>query len=98
MKFLLAFFLLLSPKAFSQDAKSGEKIYQNCVLCHGPKGEGVPNQEGPRIGGQHNWYIETQIKNFLSGKRSNPKMMPYIKGLSEKDIKDVAAFVSTLKI
>ncbi len=98
MKFLLPILLLISPLAYTQDAKLGEKIYQNCILCHGQKGEGVPDQEGPRIAGQHGWYLEAQIKNFLSGKRKNPKMMPYIKSLSEKDIKDVSAYITTLKI
>lgn len=98
MKYLWPFLLLVSSNSFSQDTKLGEKIYSNCILCHGQKGEGVPAQQGPKVGGQYDWYIETQIKNFLSGKRQNPKMMPYIKGLSDKDIKDVSAYVSTLKI
>jgi cytochrome c553 len=98
MKYLWPLLLLISSYGYSQEAKIGEKAYQNCILCHGQKGEGVPDQQGPRIGGQFDWYIETQIKNFLSGKRQNPKMMPYIKGLSERDIKDISAYVSTLKI
>lgn len=98
MKYLWPFLLLVSTFSYSQDAKVGEKIYQNCILCHGQKGEGVPSQEGPRLAGQFDWYIETQIKNFLSGNRKNPKMMPYIKSLSDKDIKDVSAYVMNLKI
>ena len=98
MKHLWPFLLLVSTFGYTQDVKLGEKIYQNCILCHGQKGEGVPDQEGPRIGGQFDWYIETQIKNFLTGKRNNPKMMPYLKGLSDKDIKDVSAYVMNLKI
>ena len=98
MKYLGLFLLLISSIGYSQDAKLGEKIFQNCILCHGQKGEGVPSQQGPRIAGQHDWYIETQIKNFKSGVRNNPKMMPYIKDLSEKDIKDVSAYLMTLKI
>ena len=98
MKYLGLFLLLISSIGYSQDAKLGEKIFQNCILCHGQKGEGVPSQQGPKIAGQHDWYIETQIKNFKSGVRNNPKMMPYIKDLSEKDIKDVSAYLMTLKI
>ena len=49
-----------------------------------------------RISGQFDWYIVSQVKNFLSGSRKNPKMMPYIKGLSDKDLNDLGAYISKL--
>jgi cytochrome c553 len=95
---MIFFWLLVVPMiSFADDPKNGVKLYKNCVQCHGPKGEGVKDQEGPKIGGQHDWYLEVQIKNFKSGKRSNPKMMPYIKNLSDNDIKDLSLYLSTLK-
>ena len=72
--------VLLSFSAFAQDAKR----------------EGNPKEEVPKISGQFDWYIASQVKNFLSGSRKNPKMMPYIKGLSDRDINDLGAYVSKL--
>jgi cytochrome c553 len=82
----------------AQDAQRGEILYDdnNCMMCHGNNGQGVPSENGPRIGGQHDWYILTSLNNFKAKVRSNPAMYPYIKSLSEQDFKDLAAFVPTL--
>ena len=93
------FFLLLflaSGTVFSQDATRGADLYKTCVQCHGADGQGVVEQEGPRIAGQYDWYVAGQIKAFQSKDRSNPKMYPFIKNLSEKDVADIAAYVSTM--
>ncbi len=91
------FALALSTPAFAQDVKKGETIFKTCTQCHGQHGEGMKSQEAPRIAGQHDWYIVTQLQSFKSKKRSNPKMYPFISGLSEQDFKDVAAFLASLK-
>jgi cytochrome c553 len=96
MKWLTLVLVLLSTSTFAQDATRGEKLYAKCIQCHGKNGEGNPKEEGPKISGQFDWYIVSQVKNFLSGSRKNPKMMPYIKGLSDKDIKDLAAYISKM--
>ena len=96
MKWLTLILLLLSFSLFAQDAKKGENLYQKCIQCHGKNGEGNLKEEAPRISGQFDWYIVSQVKNFLSGSRKNPKMMPYIKGLSDKDLNDLGAYISKL--
>ena len=88
--------ILVSFSAHSGDVKNGEKLYASCIQCHGDRGLGVPEQKAPRISGQHARYIETQLNAFKSKKRKNPKMYPFIKNLSDKDYKDLAAFVSQL--
>lgn len=96
---LVAFVSLsCSTALMAQDAQRGQTLYEdnNCMMCHGNNGQGVTSQEGPRIGGQHDWYILTALKDFKSQTRSNPEMYPYIESLSEQDFKDLAAFVSTL--
>lgn len=91
------------PKKFvmvlnTPELKNGHEIYTNkgqCITCHGDKGQGNPDELGPRIAGQFDWYIIEQINHFRSKERVNEKMEPYIKNLTEKEIQDVATYVST---
>jgi len=76
---------------------SGEKIYSKCLACHGQSGEGKPSQKAAKIGGQYDWYITKQLTDMKAGViRVNEAMNPTLKGLSEKDITDVAAYISKL--
>jgi cytochrome c553 len=75
---------------------SGEKIYSKCLACHGQSGEGKVSQKAAHIGGQYDWYLEKQLTDMKSGVRVNEAMNPILKGLSEQDIKDVAAYVTKL--
>ena len=76
--------------------KRGETLFQNsCVTCHGEKGEGNKAEEGPMLAGQHGWYIESQLLAFQKKERINEKMDPFIKNLTDKDFKDLAAYVAT---
>ncbi len=98
MKYLiLALITLISFNCFSQNLENGAKLYGTCIQCHGQNGQGLVDQKAPRIAGQHDWYVYTQLVNFKAKKRINDKMYPFIKDLSEKDFKDLAAFVSQLK-
>ena len=89
--------LIISSSVYSQDAKKGMSLFSACIQCHGDKGLGNPKEEAPRISGQFDWYILSQLLAFKSGQRKNEKMMPYIKDLSEKDFSDLASYISSLK-
>ena len=78
------------------ELQNGSALYKKCMTCHGKRGEGKKAQKAPAIGGQYDWYIELQIKNMQSGERVNKVMNPYIKNLSEQDVKDLAAYISKL--
>lgn len=73
---------------------SGNKLYAQCISCHGKGGEGKASQKAPFIGGQYDWYIEKQLVDMKAGVRSNPVMATILKGLSPQDMKDLAAYVS----
>lgn len=88
--------VIFSANLSAQDIKNGEKLYKKCAACHGPAGLGNKGQGAPKIAGQYDWYIISSIEAFLSGKRANPKMLPFIKGLSKSEIADVALFVSKM--
>lgn len=91
----VTFSSLLSP-VFAQDAAKGKTLYATCIQCHGENGEGNPDKKGPKLSGQHDWYVVKQITEIKSGVRKNPEMLPFVKGLSEQDIKDLAAYIVTL--
>ena len=86
------------PTAQAADKAHGKELFQKCVVCHGENGQGKASQEAPRIAGQFDWYIVTALKDFKSGARQNPAMMPYIENLSESDFEDLAAYISSLKL
>lgn len=69
-----------------------------CSICHGENLEGLG--EVPRIAGLHPIYIVRQLHNFQNGDR-NGKSSALMKGvvakLSDNDIVDLAAYVSSKK-
>lgn len=75
---------------------AGEKVFSKCLACHGAEGEGKASQKAAHIGGQYDWYIVKQLTDMKAGTRVNEAMNPTLKGLSEKDITDVAAYISKL--
>lgn len=76
--------------------EKGHKLFNQCISCHGKGGEGKASQKAPFIGGQFDWYIEKQLTDMKTGVRFNQQMAVIVKGLSEQDIKDLAAYVSKL--
>jgi cytochrome c553 len=75
---------------------AGQKLFGQCISCHGKGGEGKASQKAPHIGGQYDWYIEKQLTDMKSGARVNAAMATILKGLSPQDMKDVAAYVTKL--
>lgn len=73
---------------------NGANLYKNCISCHGKNAEGKKSQKAPKLAGQYNWYLESQIVNMKNKERVNAIMDPYIKKLSEQDIKDVSLYIS----
>lgn len=76
--------------------QAGHDLYKKCIVCHGKRGEGKSGQKAPAIGGQFEWYLNTQITNMQKGVRVNKVMMPYISRLSEEDIANLSTYISKL--
>jgi len=49
----------------------------------------------PKLAQQHPEYIQKQLQEFKSGKRANPIMMGMVAALSDEDMKNIAAWLST---
>ena len=83
-----------------KDLALGEKLYKdNCVKCHGDKGEGKADEFYPRIQAQHYNYMLRQFEWIRDKKRrnANPEMVEQIAGFSDKDMKAVIDYVSRIK-
>jgi len=54
--------------------------------------------EFPKLAGQPADYLEKALRDYKKGRAAkNPMMMPMAQGLSKQDIKDLAAYYSSLK-
>ena len=51
----------------------------------------------PKLAQQHPDYLNKQLQEFKSGKRANPIMMGMVAALSDEDMKNIAAWLSTQK-
>jgi cytochrome c553 len=80
------------------DASKAETIVNTvCIACHGSDGNSVISLN-PKLAGQHPEYLEKQLTEFKSGKRANAVMSGMVAGLSEEDMKNLAAYFSSQKI
>ncbi|HYW04192.1 MAG TPA: cytochrome c [Gammaproteobacteria bacterium] len=77
------------------NAAAGQKIVANkCAACHGKDGNSTSPQF-PRLAGQYADYIEHALHAYQSGARKNAIMNGMAAGLSDQQIKDVAAWFSS---
>lgn len=80
------------------DKATGKTLVYTCAGCHGVPGyeNAYPNYRVPRIAGQNEQYIINALHEYKSGGRTHPTMMAQAQSLSDKDIQDIAAYLSSL--
>ena len=93
--FTTAIILFLPVSAIAADPAAGKSKTASCVACHGK--EGISNAPNfPNLACQKDVYLVKQLKDFRDGKRKDPVMAGFAKGLSDADIKNIAAYYSQL--
>ncbi len=91
----LFFIFSFTSSAFSADINAGKNKATLCQGCHGANGNSkVPLY--PSLAGQRATYIEAQLKAFQTGLRANSTMQGMAANLNEMDIKNIAAYFSSL--
>jgi len=92
----LALGLALSQAALAGgNAEAGKaKAAQVCAACHSADGSKPTSPQYPVLAGQYYDYLVRVLKDYKSGKRSNPIMRGMASTLSPQDIEDVAAWFS----
>ncbi|MCW8866079.1 MAG: cytochrome c [Colwellia sp.] len=96
----LLFFVVLSNLSYAND--SGEVLYQQCIACHGAKGEGVDALKAPAIAGQDINYLTRQLEHFKNGTRGKAEqaipMAAVAKILTKMDIEALATYIQAMAI
>jgi cytochrome c553 len=80
------------------DPAVGRTLVYTCAGCHGVTGyENVyPTYHVPRIAGQNYDYLVAALNEYKKGERSHPTMRAQGESLSEQDINNIAAYLSSL--
>ena len=85
--------------------KVGEAIYRYgnaskglpaCTGCHGPNGQGIPDQY-PRLAGQYPDYVYTQLKAFSAYERNHIMMNGVASRLTDTEMKAVSEYLAGVK-
>ena len=92
-----AILMVMSGQALAADIANGKKLARKCTVCHGKLGVGK-DPEVPHLAGQSALYIEKSLFDYQTGKRHDRRMTLMAKPLSRNDIKDIAAWFSSLQI
>jgi cytochrome c553 len=73
---------------------AGKEKAAACAGCHGENGN---NDKGsiPRLAAQYESYLIKALEDYKSGKRNNPIMAGFAAGLSDEDIRDIAAYYAS---
>ncbi|CAM3802435.1 cytochrome c4 [Pseudomonas sp. BIGb0427] len=78
------------------DAAAGQAKTAVCGACHNPDGNSLaPNF--PKLAGQGEKYLEKQLHDIKSGKRTVLEMTGMLAAFSDQDLADIAAYFSSQK-
>lgn len=82
------------------DRARGEAAFVICQGCHRVGALGRADGSYPRLAGQHVTVLIKQIADVRSGRRSNPKMLPFAdhQAISVQEIADIAAYLAALPV
>ncbi|MDF9392862.1 c-type cytochrome [Methylococcus capsulatus] len=78
------------------DRMSGKEKFYTCAGCHGIEGYSntYPTYQVPKLAGQHEDYVVSSLKAYASGARQHGSMEGNAVSLSDKDLRDIAAYVA----
>ncbi len=104
MRTLTRFFATLALAACAHgaafaagNAEAGKAKANTCMGCHGIPGynNAYPTYRVPKLGGQSAPYLADALKAYRAGDRPHPTMRAQASDLSDEDIEDIAAFLSS---
>lgn len=94
--FVAAAAFFVSP-TLAQDLDAGRRAALACQTCHGLDGlSKLP--DAPHLAGQPQAYLSRALRAYRSGERRNEVMGVAAKGLSDDDIRNLAAYYSAIPI
>jgi len=94
---IVAALLAISAATQAQDLNQGKAKYATCTACHGAQGQGGM---GKKLSGQKADYIATKLTAYKNKQQVGPQsalMWGMAAGLSDADIKNLSAYIATMK-
>jgi cytochrome c553 len=83
--------------AFAQDLADGEKLYQRtCRACHGPRAQGMASF--PKLADKTEEILIERLQAYREGEKVGPNsalMIPHAVKLTDEDIENIAAYITT---
>ncbi len=91
--------LLVASSATAGDPEAGKQKAETCLGCHGIPNyvNTYPTYHVPKLGGQHAEYIAAALKAYQQKERSHGTMHANAASLTDEDIADIAAYLSSAK-
>jgi cytochrome c553 len=94
---------LTAGATHASDAKNGEALVKKmaCTSCHGEGMNKPIDPSYPKLAGQYEDYLFVALKSYktegnaLVG-RNHPSMVGFAKQLSNKEMRDIAAYIAKL--
>ncbi|MDP1650945.1 MAG: cytochrome c [Rubrivivax sp.] len=83
--------------AAAQDGAAGRIKAQACTVCHGALGLST-TPDAPHLAGQPAIYLSAQLRAYRSGERKHEVMAVMAKPLSDDDIRNLAAWFSSIRV
>jgi cytochrome c553 len=82
-------------EAGPQDAIGrGATLALNCTMCHGALG--MSRSDAPNLAGQYPEVVMKQLIDYKTGKRASPIMVALAANLSDREMRDLAAYYASL--
>ncbi len=72
----------------------GATLALRCTMCHGARG--LSDANSPNLAGQYAAVVYKQLRDFKSGARASAIMAPLVVDLSDRDMRDLAAYYAYL--
>lgn len=90
----------LQALSLKGDVERGAEAFVPCQGCHKRGATGSVSGAYPRLAGQHTSVLIKQMADIRSGKRQNPKMLPFADEhvLTIQEIADIATYLHALPI
>ncbi|HJS86839.1 MAG TPA: c-type cytochrome [Acetobacteraceae bacterium] len=82
------------PPSDAESIGRGATLALRCTMCHGARGLSEANS--PNLAGQYAAVIYKELEDYKSGARTSAVMMPIVADLSQRDMRDLAAYYAYL--
>jgi cytochrome c553 len=89
--------LWCAGEAAAQDVAAGKRKALACQACHGLDGL-AKLPDAPHIAAQPAAYLERELRHYRDGTRRHEVMNVAARGLSDADVRDLAAYYSAIQI